>query len=92
MKVRSAMDVYVDYFKSSGHYRFAGGGIRKCCANCLYFYKSREEFNCDLLQEACEDDVPNGTLSPHCVCDYHRPFDKPLEDGEDMYSTEEDKE
>ena len=78
-------EVYIDYFIKSGNYRPAEGGVRKSCANCLYFYKSGEECACDLVANAIESDDPTGTGSPNCVCDFHRPFTKPLKKGESEY-------
>lgn len=83
--VKTVDEVYIDYFIKSGNYRPAEGGVRKSCANCLYFYKSGEKCACDLVANAIESDGPIGTGSPNCVCDYHRPFTKPLKKGENEY-------
>lgn len=82
---KTVEEVYVDYFIKSGNYRPAEGGVRKSCANCLYFYKCAEDCACELVGDAIGSDGPTAVGSPQCVCDFHRPFTKPLKKGEDQY-------
>lgn len=83
-KPKTKEAAYIEYFAKAANYRPAGGQVRACCGNCLYFYKEDDYCTCTLTD--LEDDDKGGPIgSPLCVCDFHRPYTKPLNAGESKY-------